>query len=80
MADQKLEVPPQSANCDTARSYVVTPNLNAPRIPRCPLCDCQASNFLSLLSAPENEEPIIERRECVCCGERFTVDADGVVS
>lgn len=79
MADQN-EVPPQSANCDTARSSDATPNLNASRIARCPFCDCSASNFISLLSAPENEAPIIERRECVCCGARFTVDADGVAS
>lgn len=84
MPDQKLEVPQQSANCDTARSSDVTPNLNASRITRCPLCDCQAAESLGLIRVLHVDEStvkaVLERRQCDRCGEQFLLDDDGVVS
>lgn len=75
MADQN-EVPPQSANCDTARSYVVTPNLNASR-DRCPLCGSTETECQGLVRTKLNA--IYERRQCDRCGEQFFLDDDGVV-
>lgn len=77
-------VPPQSANCDTARSSAVTPNLNASRITRCPVCDCPATESLGLIRMMDTNshqtKAILERRQCDRCGEQFLLDDDGVVS